>query len=165
MKEVTGDLLLTQAQVIAHGVSPGDDFHQGLALALREHWPAMYKDFRHYCQTRSPQVGTLWTWMGADGRKVVNLFTQAESSGHGSKPGRATLGNVAHCLRELHKLAVAEKWTSIALPRIATGVGGLEWKDVRPLLEQHLGGIAAQVIVYSTYRKGQAADEGLRASA
>ena len=49
--QVTGDILLTKAQVIVHGVAPNDDFHQGLALSLREQWPALYKDFRHYCKT------------------------------------------------------------------------------------------------------------------
>ena len=32
--EVTGDILLSNAQVIAHGVAPNDDFGQGLALSL-----------------------------------------------------------------------------------------------------------------------------------
>src|SRR5678810_1011288 len=43
-----GDLLLSQSDLIAHGVAPGDDFKSGLAMALRENFPAMYKDFRHY---------------------------------------------------------------------------------------------------------------------
>jgi O-acetyl-ADP-ribose deacetylase (regulator of RNase III) len=54
IKEISGDLLFSKAQVIAHGVAPNDPFHSGLALQLREHSPAMYKDFRHYCQTRNP---------------------------------------------------------------------------------------------------------------
>lgn len=161
IRETTGDILLSRAQVIAHGVSPNDDFHQGLALALRERWPALYKDFRHFCQTQSPHAGTVWSWMGADGRRIVCLFTQQPAEGHGGKPGRATVANVNHCLRELHKLALAEKWSSIALPRLATGVGGLDWKEVRPLVDQHLGALPATVLVYATYRQGVAADEGL----
>jgi len=45
--EVTGDILLTKAQAIAHGVAPGEHFDSGLALSLRENWPAMAKDYRH----------------------------------------------------------------------------------------------------------------------
>jgi O-acetyl-ADP-ribose deacetylase (regulator of RNase III) len=45
--EVYGDILLTKAQSIAHGVSPADHFSQGLALALREKYPMMANDFRH----------------------------------------------------------------------------------------------------------------------
>ena len=76
IQEVSGDILLSKAHAIAHGIAPNDDFHSGLALALREHSPALYKDFRHYCQTTHPAPGELWTWMGADGQYVVNLFTQ-----------------------------------------------------------------------------------------
>ena len=49
--EIAGDILLSKAALIAHGIAPMDDFHSGLALALRERWPALYKDFRHYCHT------------------------------------------------------------------------------------------------------------------
>ena len=71
LKEVEGDLLLSKAAAIAHGVAPNDPFSQGLALSLREQWPALYKDFRHYCQTYHPKPGDLWTWMGADGVMVM----------------------------------------------------------------------------------------------
>lgn len=37
IREVAGDILLTRAQVIAHGIAPHDHFDSGLALALCEH--------------------------------------------------------------------------------------------------------------------------------
>jgi O-acetyl-ADP-ribose deacetylase (regulator of RNase III) len=159
LHEVSGDILLTNAQVIAHGVAPNDSFHQGLALQLREQWPALYKDFRHYCQTQHPKAGEVWSWMGASGKRIVNLFTQDAAYEHGSKPGKATTHNVGHALRELHKLALAENFTSIALPRLATGVGGLDWDAVKPLVEQHLGSLNVPIVVYTTYHAGQKADE------
>lgn len=127
---------VSRAQAIAHGVSPNDHFSQGLSLALRERWPAMYQDFRHFEKTKSPHPGTLWAWIGADGKRIVNLFTQEAGAGHGDRPGRAALSHVGHALRELHKFVVTEKVASLALPRIATGVGGLDWKDVQPLVAQ-----------------------------
>lgn len=162
IKEVSGDILLTRAQAIAHGVAPNDPFHSGLALQLRERWPAMYKDFRHYCQSQHPKPGTLWAWMGADGTRVVSLFTQEGAPGHhGGNPGPATLQHAGHALRALNKLAREEKFTSIALPRLATGVGRLAWDEVRPLITQHIGELGIPVLVYVTYHAGQPADEGL----
>jgi O-acetyl-ADP-ribose deacetylase (regulator of RNase III) len=158
--ETSGDILLTRASVIAHGVSPNDDFHQGLALSLREKWPAMYKDFRHYSKTQSPAAGGLWSWMGADGKVIVNLFTQSPAEKPGSRPGPASLQHVGHALRELSHLAARENWPSIALPRLASGVGGLDWKAVRPLLDQHLGTLPAKVYVYTTFQSGVTAVEG-----
>lgn len=162
IKEVSGDILLSKAQVIAHGVAPNDSFHNGLALQLREHWPALYKDFRHYCQSQHPRPGTLWTWMGSDGTRVVSLFTQeGVQSHHGGGSGLATLQHAGHALRELARLAVDEKFTSIALPRLSTGFGRLAWNDVQPLIQQHLGALKMPVLVYATYHAGQRAVEGL----
>ena len=159
IKEVHGDILLSSAQAIAHGVSPNDNFAQGLALALREQWPALYKDFRHFCQTAHPKAGEAWVWTSAEGKRIVSLLTQEAAYGHGEKPGEATLPNVNHALRQLRKIAETEKFGSLALPRLATGVGRLDWNDVRPLLDEHLGELQIPVYVYTKYEKGVKAVE------
>jgi O-acetyl-ADP-ribose deacetylase (regulator of RNase III) len=51
--------------------------------------------------------------------------------------------------------------TSIALPKLATGVGGLEWSEVEPLIEKHMGSLNIPVIVYNSYSKGEKAVEKL----
>ncbi len=156
---VTGDILLSKANAIAHGVAPNDSFSSGLALSLREQWPAMYKDFRHYCQTQHPKPGEAWTWGGAEGARIINLFTQEPAFDHGAKPGKASAENVNHALRELRQLVESEKFASLALPRLATGVGGLSWDAVSPLIEKHLGDLPIPVYVYTTFQKGLAARE------
>ena len=157
--EVSGDILLTGAHAIAHGVAPNDNFHQGLALALREEYPAMYKDFRHYCQQSHPKAGGLWVWAGAKGVRVVGLLTQDEAPTAGAHPGKATTHNVNLALKALRALAQEEAFESLALPRLATGVGGLAWDDVRPLIERHLGDLDIPVYVYTTFRPGVKAKE------
>lgn len=157
--ELSGDMLLSGAKAIAQGVAPNDDFHQGLALQLRERMPALYKDFRHFCQTQHPKPGGLWTWMSSDGRYIVNLFTQDAAYDHGSKPGNASLSQVNHTLHALRNFAQKEKLTSLALPRLACGVGGLNWDDVKPLIEKQLGDLDIPVYVYVTYQKGVKASE------
>ena len=159
IKEVAGDILLTKAEALAHGVAPNDNFAHGLALALRERWPAMYKDFRHYSQTVTPKTGALWTWSGVGGVRIVCLYTQEPAASHGANPGRATIKNVNHCLKALCKEIVAGKFKSVALPRLATGVGGLDWKDVKPLMEKYLSSLSIPVYVYGTYHPGVRAEE------
>lgn len=156
---VSGDILLSRAQALAHGIAPNDNFGQGLALSLREQWPAMYKDFRHYCHTRHPEPGELWAWAGADGRMILSLFTQESAYGQGEKPGRATTGHVNHALKGLARFLTEESIDSVALPRLATGVGGLQWDEVKPLIENHLGSLDLKVYVYETFHPGQGAEE------
>ena len=57
-------------------------------------------------------------------------------------------------LKALRALAQEEAFESVALPRLATGVGGLAWDDVRPLIERHLGDLDIPVYVYTTFGRG-----------
>jgi hypothetical protein len=47
----------------------------------------------------------------------------------------------------------------VALPKLATGLRGLEWIDVKPFMEKHLGDLGISVYVYSTYHRGVKAKE------
>ena len=73
--------------------------------------------------------------------------------------GKATLGNVRHALDALVKIISKEKYTSIALPRLATGSGDLDWDDVWPLIENTLGNLDIPVYVYTVYLPDQMAEE------
>lgn len=159
IREVSGDILLSKAQAIAHGIAPNDHFDQGLAKSLREMWPALAKDFRHYCHNENPQPGEVFVWGAPDGKRYINLLTQEPARSTNQHPGKAQTEYVHHALRELKKLAEKEKFSSIALPRLATGVGGLDWHEVKPLVEQHLGSLGIPVYVYTEYKANQQAAE------
>ncbi|MDZ7632015.1 MAG: macro domain-containing protein [Gemmatimonadaceae bacterium] len=154
--EVQGDILMTDAQAIAHGVSPNDHFDAGLALALREMWPSLAKDFRHYADQHIP-TGEAWTF-DAEACTTDNLMTQ-EGEHASQSSGRASIANVNHVLKRLRHEVEKSGVRSLAMPRLATGAGGLDWNDVHPLIERHLGALPLPVFVYTTYQKGQKAVE------
>lgn len=154
LHDVTGDILLSDAQLIAHGVAPNDHFESGLARALRERWPAMVKDFRHYYHVSHPKPGGIWIWSGPGGAHIANLLTQEPAEGDHGHPGRATLPNVNHALHALRGVLEAGEYKSVALPRLATGVGGLDWAEVEPLIRKHLGDLNVDVYVYSHFKPG-----------
>ena len=161
IKEVSGDILLSQAEAIAHGIAPYDHFDSGLALSLRERWPDLYKDFRQFCHVHNPKSGAAWTWKAKGEKPVVNLMTQEPPPGvnHSGKPGRASEIHVNHALKELKKIVEKEGYRSVALPRLATGVGGLDWDTVRPMVYDILGDLSSDVYVYTTYVKDLQASE------
>ena len=164
IREVEGDILLSSAQVIAHGIATHDPFDSGLALALRERFPSMVRDYRHAMRAKEPKAGEVWAWSGVneDGsaRGIVNLLTQGmQGQGKAARPVKARLEDVHHALRELVRLVREQGIKSVALPRLATGVGGLDWADVKPLIRQHLGDLDVPVLVYEVYHKGQKAQE------
>jgi O-acetyl-ADP-ribose deacetylase (regulator of RNase III) len=154
--EVSGDILLTKAQSIAHSVAPNDCFDEGLRLALREKWPMLAKDFRRYAEQCHPKPGEIWAWDGA-GIRVFNLLTLEDNQG--AKSGKATTASVDHCLRRLRYELDKGDIKSIALPRLATGQGGLEWSEVLSLIRSNLGDLKIPVYVYSDYHQGVQATE------
>jgi len=156
---VTGDILLTDAEAIAHGIAPSDHFKQGLALSLREQWPALYKDFRHYCQMKHPVPGEVWSWKGVNGPYIISLMTQEAPESHDSHPGKASLPNVNHALKNLSHEISEKGLKSVAISKLATGVGGLSWEDVKPMIEKYFSDSNAVVYVYETYAKDQKANE------
>lgn len=157
--EVEGDILLSGAEAIAHGVAANDPMNQGLAEALHKNFPAMHKDFHHWCNQQHPKTGSAWIWSGVGGARVINLLTQEGGYEHGSKPGNASVSNVNHSLRALKKMIAKERLSSVALPRLATGVGGLDWADVEPLIRNQLGDAGATIYVYKTYVPGKKGSE------
>jgi O-acetyl-ADP-ribose deacetylase (regulator of RNase III) len=157
--EVKGDILLSKAESMAHGVAPNDSFNNGLAYSLKENWPSLYKDFRNYSNHHHPKEGTAWAWMNSEGKKIINLFTQEHSRGHNSHPGKATTSYVNSSLKELKKIIEKEDIKSLAIPKIATGVGGLSWDDVEPLIKKQLGELNIPIYIYTTYVKGETAEE------
>lgn len=156
--EVSGDILLSKAQMIAHGIASNDPMNQGLALSLHKNYPSMHKDFHHWCHVHNPGPGSAWMWGGPKGVRVANLITQ-DTLGHGNQPGKATLKNVRSCLKELRKLISDESISSVALPKLATGVGGLDWADVYPVIKDKLGDLDIPVYVYTEFHQGQQAQE------
>ena len=102
--------------------------------------------------------------MGVDGRRRRprgQPVYAGRTQGQGRTPG-ARLAEKPRPLPEgAARLGRKERLTSIALPRLATGVGGLDWDLVRPELEAHLGSLDIPVIIYTTYHAGQAGKEPL----
>jgi O-acetyl-ADP-ribose deacetylase (regulator of RNase III) len=80
-------------------------------------------------------------------------MTQEAASDEKAHPGKATAHHVGHALKELRGIIESQGIESIALPRLANGVGGMEWSEVEPPIEQHLGDLKIPVVIYETYVK------------
>lgn len=156
---VTGDILFSKAQVIASGVAANDPMSQGLALSLHNIFPDLHRAFHQWCHQKHPEPGKVWLWDAPNGKRIAQLITQEGGYGHGQRPGKAAVIHLRHALRALRKLVGKEKITSLALPRIATGVGGLRWEEVLPLIEEQFGELDIPVYVYSEYVPKQSAVE------
>lgn len=98
--------------------------------------------------------------MGWSGRRASREPDNSRGGyGGGNRPGKASEAIVNHALRALKKIVEEEGFNSLALPRLATGVGGLDWEQVKPLIDSQLGALDIPIYVYTVYRAGERAVE------
>jgi len=159
IRKVAGDILLSKAQAIVQGVGVNDPMNKGLALQLSRKYPGLQKDFDCWCYQHATKPGEAWMWSPEHNVHIVNLITHENLVIHQHYHTKATFNNVKHALTTLVKLISAKKLTSIAIPKLGTGLGDLEWDDVCLLIEQQLAEVKIPVYVYAVYIPGQMADE------
>lgn len=130
----------TSAEVVANTVNCEGVMGAGLALEFALRHPDLEADYQLRCQAGSVQIGRPYLFPRAPGsavgyRAVLNVPTKQ----HWRFPSR--LGWIEQDLAYIasHYLQATPPITSLALPRLGCDKGGLEWAEVRPLIERHLG--------------------------
>ncbi|MDJ0944585.1 MAG: macro domain-containing protein [Kiloniellales bacterium] len=125
-----GDLFATPGlQGLGHGCNCAGSMGKGIAVAFRERWPEMYAAYKERCRDGRFGLGDVFLWE-EDGVCVFNLGTQK------SWRSRAELPAIRRAVAETLRLAEARGLAEVALPRIGAGLGGLDWDEVRSLLEE-----------------------------
>lgn len=121
----TGDIFDTKAQVIGHGINCRGAMASGIALNFANRFPDMEMAYRHLCSSSAIQPGDVFIWQDEKSERwIYNLATQID-------PGAdARLTLVKQSLTAALDSMVEDGLTTLALPRIGSGVGGLDWDDV-----------------------------------
>jgi N-glycosidase YbiA len=155
---VSGDIFDNEhgARALAHGCNCQGSMGAGIARTIRARYPDMFEEYRSRCKSepRLFNLGDCWLWKEADRPWVFNLGTQ-----EGYWRSRASYEAIEAALRVMRGQADAEAITSIAIPRIGVGHGGLSWKKVRAIVEAIFGDWLALLIVYEDFVPGEAAND------
>lgn len=113
----------------AHGCNCLGGMDAGIAVEFRRRYPGMYAQYKALCAEGRFQPGDVFDYPAGAGH-VYNLATQ-----YSWKP-EARLDYIAASLQRMCELATADGVGQIALPAIGAGLGGLDWKEVRLIVEQ-----------------------------
>jgi len=147
---VAGDLFANThaAQAFAHGCNCQGSMGAGIAVGFRERYPAMYEQYRARCKAapREFNLGDVWLWKTDDAPWVFNLGTQ-----EGVWRARASYEAIETALRRMRVVADMEGVSSIAVPRIGVGYGGLSWKKVRVIIGRVFADWPGRFIVYEEF--------------
>jgi O-acetyl-ADP-ribose deacetylase (regulator of RNase III) len=127
--EKTGNIFDTTADAIGHGVNCRGVMGAGIARQFREKYPDMYKQYRLQCDMFLLEPGGCMPWLTDDHKIILNLASQNEPGADARIDWLA--GAVEDAVHALHDVG----YKILALPQIGCGIGGLQWSDVLPALE------------------------------
>lgn len=130
-----------------------------LARKLQEKFPSMRDQFIEWCEETNPEPGDIWLWGGNTKTRVLNLIVGEAAEpelGRSSRPNKIA---VHRALRAVNKLVIDERFNSIAIPRIGSGVGGIDWLEVRGMMASQLGELLIPLFVDVTALDGMLARE------
>lgn len=134
-------LLESSAQTLVNTVNCVGVMGKGIAREFKERDPQMFAAYKRICDAKKLEPGLLWLWRGEESW-ILNFPTKL----HWRNPSK-----IEWIEAGLKKFASAyEKHgiREISFPRLGCGNGGLDWKDVRPLMEEYLSPLPIQIYIH-----------------
>lgn len=127
-----GDIFTTGARAIGHGVNTVGAMGAGIAVQFKNRFPEMYEEYKRLCVDNKLHPGTVMPWTiktpwGGD-VMVFNIASQ-------ELPGAcASYDLLITGVREAIDICELVGIPSLALPRIGSGIGGLDESVVESIL-------------------------------
>lgn len=141
-----GNIMQSGAEALVNTVNTVGVMGKGLALQFKEAFPYNNKLYVEACKRKELEPGKLlvvWDQNLQLGKKLIINFPTKVHWRNPSKYEYIEKGLVA-----LRELLQKEKVKSIAIPPLGSGNGGLDWKKVKPMIEQALDDLNTDIIIY-----------------
>lgn len=128
-----GNLLTADVDALVNTVNTVGVMGKGIALQFKRAFPDNYLRYRAACERGELRLGHMFvvdTGMLGPRRHVINFPTKR----HWRTPSR--LEDIGSGLGDLVRVVRDLGITSVAVPALGCGNGGLDWGVVRPMIEQ-----------------------------
>jgi O-acetyl-ADP-ribose deacetylase (regulator of RNase III)/uncharacterized protein YwgA len=144
-KALIGDMFASEAQTLVNTVNCVGIMGKGVALEFKKRFPRMAKDYVARCEAKMVRLGEPYLYADGSGTNILNFPTK----GHWRSSSR--LADIEKGLD--HLAANFESWgvTSLALPPLGCGNGGLPWSEVGPLIYAKLHQLPISIELYAPY--------------
>lgn len=133
---VTGNIFAADAEALVNTVNCVGIMGRGVALQFRKAFPDNFKAYVAACARGAVQPGRMFVFdTGAltTPRYIVNFPTKRHWR------GKSRIEDIESGLTALVEEIRRRDIRSIALPPLGSGLGGLDWARVRPMIERAMG--------------------------
>ena len=142
----TGDIFTEDVAALVNSVNCVGIMGRGIALQFKNAFPGNFDAYAEACKRDEVQPGRMFvveTGQLTNPRYIINFPTKRHWR------GKSRVEDLEAGLKSLVKEIKERNISSIALPPLGSGLGGLEWSSVRPRIEAALKDLAdLKVVVY-----------------
>jgi O-acetyl-ADP-ribose deacetylase (regulator of RNase III) len=142
----TGDILTEDVEAVVNTVNCVGIMGRGIALQFKNVFPENFKAYEAACKRELVQPGKMFIFETGEltnPKYIINFPTKRHWR------GKSRMEDIDSGLVALASEIRDRRISSIAIPPLGSGLGGLNWTDVRARIEKALGNIAGlQVVVF-----------------
>lgn len=123
----------TNAEALVNSVNCVGVMGRGVALAFKEKYPDNFKQYEKACKDGLVQTGKMFVY------ETKNIFNPKYIINFPTKVhwrGNSKIEYIKDGLQDLINVVEEYKIQSIAIPPLGCGLGGLNWQEVKLLIEQ-----------------------------
>lgn len=142
---VRGSLLDADVDALVNTVNTEGFMGKGVALQFRRAFPDNYEAYRAACARGEVRLGRMFvteTRRLEGPRFIINFPTK------GHWRAKSKLVDIEAGLTDLRRVLQELRVRSVAVPALGCGLGGLQWSEVRPLIERALGDLEVDALVF-----------------
>lgn len=139
----SGDLLQADAEVLVNPVNCVGIMGRGLALQFKRVWPGNFTAYEAACQRGELRPGRMLvveTGQLANQKYIINFPTKQHWR------DKSRMEDIDAGLTALVDEIRTRCVQSVAVPALGSGLGGLDWRDVRPRIEAALRALSVSCL-------------------
>lgn len=145
LEHVQGNLLQrTDVEALVNPVNCKGVMGKGIALQFKRAFPENYRAYQKSCRNNEVRPGKMFVFKlnaAMDPQYIINFPTKRHWK------GKSRIEDIESGLKALIQEVERHKIKSIAIPALGSGLGGLNWDDVRPMIERAFEGLSGHVRV------------------
>ncbi|MEQ8763217.1 MAG: macro domain-containing protein [Planctomycetota bacterium] len=148
-----GDILDESVDALVNTVNCVGFMGRGIALQFKRAWPENFRAYAAACRREEVVPGQMFVWPTGllDGpRFIINFPTKRHWR------SKSRMEDIESGLAALVGEVRSRGIRSIAIPPLGSGLGGLDWEDVKPRIEQSVRQLDEVRVVIFEPRPGRA---------
>lgn len=142
----TGDLLNEQTDAIVNTVNCVGIMGKGIALQFKKRWPENFSLYELACKRNEVVPGKMFiftTGTFSNPKFIINFPTKRHWK------GKSRIEDIKSGLVDLVQIIKKLEIKSISLPPLGCGLGGLDWDEVKPIIENAFSSVPeVECVVY-----------------